>query len=513
LAQAPADPTAPGAAESAASEPPAAEPAVSEPETKYPEVKEAAELFSKRDVEGALAKLKEAKAKYEKELPYAEQVMASWMWRIRDFSGAYEMCEAAAAAYPNLPPAAVQMAGLAAQMRARAAMQNYLERAVAENPTDPEAYVLLGGAAIAGNRVAEAELLLGQAQTLLANFSGDADRQKALQQRVYDGLAAVAQNRAGLFDSLYRSHRDAKKTEEANQARAKAKEWWGKARGHLENWLKLAPENVGAIYRLGTALFLLDQTQEAYTQFQKAHSLDPRPFTAPALNPSATMAGLYERAGAHEQAQKWMAHALKPDQGGNDLFTRLTAGEWALNTGDLPFAKQQADAALAIDSRDLRPKMLAGIVALWQKEWTTAESYFTDAMLLDPKRFEPKNNLALALCEQDDTAKKNRAVEYARQNAQAAQQNAQLATHALSTYGWVLFRAGNTRDADNVLKQLIQGRGGQGISPDTWYYYARVAFELGRKDEAKRVLENILKIKRPFSRRADAEALLQQIGN
>ncbi len=494
-AQVTADPIAP-AADAPVSEGSAAQ------ETKYPEVQQAIDLLRKQDRDGALAKLKEAKEKYD-ELPYAEAFLARLLFQMRDFNGALDMLKQAAAAHSDLPPGNVAMAGLFAQARSSSAVRTFLERAVAETPGDPEAYAILGAMALRAGQTTEAQLLLSKAETLLANFSGDDERKKTLQKRVLDGLAAVAQTRARVFDSQAKSDRNASRDEEAKQARAKAKEFWTTTKEYLDAWLKLDAKNAAAMQRLGIAMFQMDLAKEAFPQLEAAKKENDK-----LLTPSATMALLYEQAGAHDQAKQWMDYALKPEQGGNDLNTRLTAGQWAIDTGDIVFAKEQADAALAIDDEHLGSMMLAGVVALWQSDFSGAERYFKLAMLKEPNRFGPKNNLALALCEQDDNAKKKLARDYAAKNAQDFQQNGQYAANALSTYGWVLYKLGGAKEADKVLRQLISKTGGQGISSDTWYYFAQVAFDLGRKDEAKRVLESVLKRKTPFSRRKDAEALL-----
>ena len=60
--------------------------------------------------------------------------------------------------------------------------------------------------------------------------------------------------------------------------------------------------------------------------------------------------------------------------------------------------------------------MLRGLVALWEKDWTEAENYFQEVILEAPNDFVARNNIALALVEQDDPAKKQRALAYAEAN-------------------------------------------------------------------------------------------------
>ena len=88
--------------------------------------------------------------------------------------------------------------------------------------------------------------------------------------------------------------------------------------------------------------------------------------------------------------------------------------------------------------------MLRGLVALWQKDWAEAEKYFEKIILENPNDFVAKNNMALALVEQDDPAKKQRALAYAEGNYEHNNNN----PDALSTLGWVYFRGmSSTRPA------------------------------------------------------------------
>ena len=60
--------------------------------------------------------------------------------------------------------------------------------------------------------------------------------------------------------------------------------------------------------------------------------------------------------------------------------------------------------------------MLRGLVALWEKDWPTAESNFQKVIYEAPTDFVATNNLALALVEQNDPVKKNKALICAQNN-------------------------------------------------------------------------------------------------
>ena len=116
---------------------------------------------------------------------------------------------------------------------------------------------------------------------------------------------------------------------------------------------------------------------------------------------------------------------------------------WALEKGQIAFAKDQAEAALRIEASDSKKyggshlgHVLRGLVGLWEKNWTDAESCFQTILSESPNDFVARNNIALALVEQDDSEKKRRALDYAEANLRDTRNN----PDALSTLGWVHFR-------------------------------------------------------------------------
>ena len=68
---------------------------------------------------------------------------------------------------------------------------------------------------------------------------------------------------------------------------------------------------------------------------------------------------------------------------------------------------------------------------------------------MSPSNFAASNNLALALCEQSDNLKKNRALEYAQINAQRYPKMAD----AASTLGWVQYRLGHLQGGRDGLER------------------------------------------------------------
>jgi len=437
-------------------------PAVDE---KIQEVADAKARFTKTDFAGALTLLREAVKKNADRLPTAQVIMAMWY----------------------------------AEANQGAAVLGSLEMAVAEDPGDPQAYLILANVELQAGRVTAAGLLFDKAQSLMGSFKSP-NRKKNLEPNVYAGLAAVAESRATM----------------AEEDKARANQEWVGAEEKLRAWLKLDPNNAIALQRLARALFkqgslekqdkekAKQKVNEAYERLKDAQKAE-----ANVLNPAATMARFYQDEGDFNNAKKFMAYALQT--AGEDLRTRLEAARWCLQTvlddpGQLEQAKEHASKAIRLDEKSMDAMILRGAVALYQKEYEPAERYFQSAHWQSPGTFAASNDLALALCEQDET-KKRRALELATNNAKQHQED-QYAGEAASTYAWVLYKNNRLADADNVLNRLLSSAR---VSEDTLYYAAKVNADRGRRELATQLLQRALGTKRPFSMRPEALLLSEQL--
>jgi len=402
-----------------------------------------------------------------------------------DFDGALKLLETASKNHPDLAPPQVLMALLFAQANQPNGVRISLERAVVQSPEDPEAYVILAEVALRDGRVTESALLYDQARGLVAKYNKSTKRRDALSTRISSGLAAVAEARGD----------------------------WATAQKHLEATQKIAPKEAmaGVMLRLARVLFQQKDAATSLDKLKEAKKVDPDNV----LTPEALLAQFYEQFGDRKNAEKWMGNALKAAP--KDPKTLLVAGQFALQIGKVDDALKHATAAMEIDPKSLDALVLRGVVALFQKDYKAAEGYFESAHLMSPGSFAASNNLALALCEQTDEAKKRRALEYASNNARQFQRD-QRAPEALSTYGWVLYSIGRNEKGDrnpnlDAAEQALRQAASSGnISSDTAYYLAQVLFEKGNKDDARQLLEAALKSERPFSRRDDAQKLLNKIG-
>jgi tetratricopeptide (TPR) repeat protein len=391
------------------------------------------------------------------------------LFKDRDFDGALKLLKEAAKKNADLPPAQVIMAQLFSESNIPVGIRSSLEQAVVDAPNDPEAYRILGDMALRERRMVEARMLYQKAGELIGPFNASAKRKELLQPMILSGLAAI--------DEI--------------------QERWADAQKRLEAWLKLEPKNVTALQRLANCLFQQKNPQAAMEELKQAAKADKK-----VLTPEAILSQLYERAGDRENAKKWMKKALEVAP--RDMKTRLVAGQWALETEQIPEAEKQAAEALRLNPKSVDAKILSGVVWLFKKDFARAESYFEAAHLDSPHDFAATNNLALVLAEQKDESKKRRALEYAQNNVQLNPRSAE----AAATYGWVLYKNGKLDEAKKAFQVAVSGGT---AAPDTAYYIACLSYDQGRESEAKQWLDLALKNTGPFVFRPEAKALLERL--
>ena len=339
--------------------------------------------------------------------------------------------------------------------------------------------MILGNVALQERRVTDADLLYQKATELLKSFTSSPKRKEILEPQTISGLAAVAE----------------------------AREQWALAQTDLESLLKLNPKDAfcdaAARPRVVPAEGRGRRSDEAQgsqdrRQGQRAHARGRAgPFS------TSSMATTFN-------AQKWMTKALNnaPD----DLRTQLVLAQWALETGQIDMAETHAAKALTLDPKSLEAKVLRGVVALFKKDYKVAEKVLRRTPTCNrPAASRRAINLALALCEQVDSSKKpdaaklRRALEYANANYQQNSKNAD----AASTLGWGALQG--WRPGSGRVGAPARPASTGNLSADTAYYMAQISYDRGRKDDAKILLEAVLKGTRPFSMRPEAGLLLDKL--
>jgi len=392
-------------------------------------------------------------------------------FRQRDTDGAMKFLKKAVKKDPDLPPPYVILAQFFASAQMAGGMRNALEQAVKENPNDPQAYAFFADLALRDRRVTEARLLFEKADSLMLKFNV-AKRKKALEPQILAGLAMTSE----------------------------AREDWAGAKQYIEAWLKADPKSTDAMRQLAQCMLQQKDVQGALEVLVKACKLDPE-----LLSPEGTVAEFYARTGNQDKAKEWVKTALNAKP--RDLKTRLLATQWAFETGQLTEAERQASAALQLEPQSMDALVLRGLVALFQKNYKAAEQYFQSAHLLKPNAFPASNNLALALIEQNNEEKKQRALDYAENNARQYGKSNQ-ASEAFATYGWVLYKLDRLDDAEKALRAATHSGT---YSADTAYYMSRLLAKRGHDKEAIQLLENAIKTTAPFQNRDDAKKMAEEL--
>jgi tetratricopeptide (TPR) repeat protein len=392
----------------------------------------------------------------------------------RDFQrGEFEAClkqlGQAVRGHPELPPAHALFAKLAIEGKQTRLIRPALERAVAEDPGHPEVFLLFGDLAWLDGRLTDASVHFEKAMTLAEGQRWSAEQRRGFVRRCRQGSASVAEARAD----------------------------WTAARAALDAWLELEPANAQARHRLGRALFRLDQRDAAYQELQRAAQEDA------ALEPAAiTMAWLSTRAGDPKKAQEWMDYAVKTNLDSPAVRIAMTA--WLLEQGRAEEAQLQAGAALRLDPRSQDARRLLGLAARARKDFPRAESIFAAMAEELPGDAWVRNQLALVLAEQDDDAKRHKALELAQQAARQTPND----PDALATLGIVNYRLRRMDQAETVLQAVVEsGRG----SSDAAYILARVQADRGHAENAPALLETALAAPGFFVSRHDARQWLDRL--
>jgi Tfp pilus assembly protein PilF len=398
----------------------------------------------------------------------------------RDFIGARRLLEDAKRKAPKLPPADLILAKLYFLAKDVPAGLNALEATVASNPNDPEVYLILADQALGNGQSIAAEALYDKAILLNEKFSENPKRKRNFEIRGRNGRSQVA---------------------------ARRKNWPAMA-ADLQALLKTDPENAGASYRLGQALFMQasERTQfkagyDAFVAAQKADPKLPHPLVAAAM--------MYDQRNQPTETQKMFDEAMKADP--NNPTTLASYAQWLIKTGSLEKAESVLATARKANPDALDVLILSGVAARMAKKMKPAEDYFLDALRIAPSNGIVLNQLALLLIEQKDDEKNERARQFAEISARINADNSE----AQITLSWVLFQLGRMAEANAAFQNGMRlGMGN--LSPDSSYLVAQMLVAQNRPeslDSAKTILEAALKAENPgiFVNRADAEALVKTL--
>jgi tetratricopeptide (TPR) repeat protein len=269
---------------------------------------------------------------------------------------------------------------------------------------------------------------------------------------------------------------------------------WKSAEAALVVWLSLDPKNGKVRESLAGALFRQGQHDRAMEELKQACQEDSK------LEPAGvTLGWLWTEAGNLTKAEQCMMEAV-----GQGRRAQLGYANWLLEQNRPQEAKKHADAAAEHNSQSQEVQVLRGVIARNLKDYAGAEQLLLALHVEWPGNFVASNNLALALVEQSDPAKRRRGLELAEINARLYPNLAE----ALCTLGRAYNRQGRLEDAEQALRAaLATGTG----SSDAFYYLAQVVFERGRPGEVKPLLKVALDASGFFSHRKEAQLWTEQL--
>ena len=400
---------------------------------------------------------------------YPEIEKAIQRFRNRDAIGAQEFLAKAKEKYPKLPPSDIMLAKMQILTGNGRAVQVLLERAATQHAEDPEAYLMLADMAFRGQRTAESLSLFEYAAPLVEKFSANSKRKRNFDIRVVAGRAAVAERR----------------------------QQWEQASSLLQHWLSIDPENAMAHSRMGIVMFRLDKAQEALAEFSKAREINPD-----VPHPFVSLGQLFSSDGNLVEARNSFEKAYNENQ--SDPQVAQAYAEWLIQQGELGKAQEIAATLRKQTPDSINALLLDGVVAYMQKQSDRAEQTLQKVLSLDPRNARATDLMALLLIQSDKVEDKERALQYAQNNAERLANNAQ----ANVTRAYVLYELGRKAEAQKSLSQA----GKMQIRPDSTYLIAKILVAEGRNEQAINALTKVVSQKAGLLIfRREAEALLAEL--
>ena len=394
-------------------------------------------------------------------------------FRDRDIDGCRAMLERVHADDPKVPPPGVMMATLWLSVKQVAAARAELDQTVTKFPADPEPYLVLGDLAFQERMVTDAAVLFDRAEELAAKFDSNAKRKRDFEIRCHAGKAAV------------------------HEARGQ----WETALADIQKWVEIDPDSASAKQRLGSAYFQLDKPDEALTAFGEAHDLDGK-----LPRKEMLLARLYDQGKKVDKARKLVEAAVQAAP--EDAAVRLGAANWFLAHGDTVAARENGDKALDLDPKNLEARIVNGTIARVARDFESASKLFGEAHSQSPRNFVASDSLALVLAELPQKENVQRALEIAETNVAMVKDNPQLQVASLTTLSWVLYKLGRMADAEKILAQVSQNNA---LTADGAYYIAQILSDKGEKEQAQRLLEQLMTNDPIFANRKAAEDLQAEL--
>lgn len=399
--------------------------------------------------------------------PEVQAAMASF--KQRNFAACLEQLTTLSKSRKELAPPKILLAQLLLSENLSNDGRAILEQSVAEDPTYPLSYILLGNLSLLDGSVTAAQLLFGKAADLAEKATAEERLKREWLLQCHYGRAAVAERR----------------------------EDWPAAKEALAKAVEMEPQNGSLRSRYAAALFHTDGPEKAAEELAKAFAAD-----AALLPPPVSLGLLSSKKGDVKQAEQWLRKGVADYP--SDARSLQALGAFLLQQNRLDEAEELAQKAAALDPESLDIKRLLGTIAWSRKDFAAAEKFFEQVYEKEPTDVGASNQLALSLAEQADSSKRLRALQIAEINARQYPRRADL----LATLGWVNFRLGRINEADRFLSSAMSG--GRATA-EMAYFYAHLLAARGQNEELSQLLKSAIATQGAFAFRSDATAWLARL--
>ena len=401
--------------------------------------------------------------------PESDISRALELYQRGDFGAAKTMLEDICKKDPKLPPPGIFLVQFAAASQQEERIRYWLDEAAWNHPDDPEAFSLLAEFALNDGRIAEAKLLVEKAVALLRSLANNENRRKSIE--------ASANSVQG---KLYQTRGD-----------------WSKARSYFEKLIENDPDNLDILARLGFVATHQGKYDEAIAFYQKAVDQG-----AKIPVPKLIVSQIADQLGKTEIADKYFNEVVKTTD--IDPESIRIAVQIQLRRGNISEAEKFLQQAIKAEPNNPDNLAIAGTIDLFKKNWSAAEKRFQDAILINPDSYAAAQGLALALVEQDDALKKDRALTYAKINVQRSGET----PDSVATLAWVFFKSGKQIEAEFLVNRVMQT--GE-LTPLSAYYFAEITAKSGQTDKAVLFAKIATGSGVGFMKKAEAEALLKRL--
>ena len=254
---------------------------------------------------------------------------------------------------------------------------------------------------------------------------------------------------------------------------------WSVAENAFGEWAKLRTDEAAPIWAQGKLKLLQEDFEGAKTTFAKARGIDS---TLP--QPQFFIASYLSSKPENDQCEEWYRDGLKAKDSTMENWQGYIS--WLVSRGRAADAGKLTERVSKEFQEKREMRFLGALVARYLGKNDLAEKGFSDLHQQFPDDVEAADQLALVLVESTEEGKRARAQQLSEANVRRfPNQEVTIATAA-----WIQFKLGSADIADRIFSELASKTP---VSPQTGYYIAQLMKARGKEEDAKKILEAIVK--------------------